>query len=128
MGNRESRRQRRASRAAQDELPVPWQRIQGAIWLLGLAILFWQDWFWPGILVVLAISGLFQAGVQLYLGRQDEQKAQEKQVAQLADERAKWLPAVCPTCGGPLNVDNVHWTGTRTATCPYCNAHLKPAD
>ena len=42
----------------EDALPVPWQRIQGAIWLLGLAIIALRDWWWPGILVLVALSGL----------------------------------------------------------------------
>jgi len=43
------------------ELPGPWRQIQSAIWLIGLAILAWQGWWWPGILVLVAISGLTQA-------------------------------------------------------------------
>ncbi len=42
------------------ELPLPWKQIQSAIWLIGLAILFWKGWFWPGILVLTAISGVSQ--------------------------------------------------------------------
>ena len=43
------------------ELPFTWKQIQSAIWLIGLAVLFYTDKFWPGILVLVAISGLFQA-------------------------------------------------------------------
>ena len=71
-------------------LPLPWQRIQGAIWLLGLVLLAWQGWWWPGILVLLAVSGLFQGIVQLYLSRGEAGR-------ELVQERAKWLPATCPT-------------------------------
>ena len=39
-------------KAAEPELPQPWKRIQGAVWLIGLAILAWQGWWWPRILVV----------------------------------------------------------------------------
>ena len=101
------------------ELPLPWRRIQGTIWLLGLAILAWQNWWWPGILVLVAISGLTQAGIQLYVTRKNEEK-------QLAERRAEWLPSLCPSCGGPLSVNTVTWTGPNTADCPYCKANLKP--
>jgi hypothetical protein len=101
------------------ELPPPWRRIQAAIWLLGIAILALFDWWWPGILVVIAISGLVQGGIQLYVSR----KAEEKQ---LAERRAEWLPSLCPGCGGPLSVSTVNWTGPNTADCPYCKANLKP--
>lgn len=110
-----------------DELPVSWQRIQGAIWLVGIAILAWQGWWWPGILVLVAISGVFQAVVQMYLGRKEGETAATAQAAQLAQQRAAWLPPTCPQCGGPINVDSVRWTGENSAICPYCNANLKPS-
>ena len=109
----------------EEELPVSWQKIQGAIWLLGLAILFWQNLFWPGILVLLGISGLTQGVIQLYLSRQNEQKEKNRQETLLAEERGKWLPATCPKCGGPISVATVQWTGPDTASCPYCQANLK---
>lgn len=100
------------------ELPLPWQQIQSAIWLIGLAILFWKGWFWPGILVLTAISGVSQALMQWYIQRQREQR-------EAAQRRTDWLPSKCPNCGAPLSVSTVEWTGTETADCPYCSAHLK---
>jgi hypothetical protein len=114
-----------SSQTKEKTLPAPWQRIQSAIWLLGLAVLAWQDWWWPGILVLVAISGLAQAGIQLYLSRQEEQKQQLGETQKLAQERAGWIPDVCPNCGGPLSVSTVNWTGPATADCPYCKANLK---
>lgn len=107
------------------ELPYPWQRIQGALWLLGLAVIAWQDWWWPGILVLVAISGLTQAALQLYFSRQEEAKTAVNEQTRLQQERSAWLPSVCPNCGGPLSVATVHWTGPDTADCPYCKANLK---
>jgi hypothetical protein len=103
---------------AEPELPLPWKQIQSAIWLVGLAILFWQGWIWPGILVLMAISGVSQALMQWYLNRQQEQR-------QATQRRTDWLPSKCPNCGAPLSVATVHWTGVETADCPYCSAHLK---
>jgi hypothetical protein len=125
------RRRRRLNRVSQekpeDELPVQWQKIQGAIWLAGLAILLWKGWIFPGIFVLLAISGLFQAGVMFYLKNQETQQAKNAQLDQLAAERASWLPPTCPSCGGPISVEKVHWTGSASATCPYCSANIRPA-
>jgi hypothetical protein len=109
----------KAKNYKETELPVPWRSVQGAIWLLGLAVLAWQDWWWPGILVLIAISGLVQAGLRLYVSRITEEK-------QLAERRAEWLPSLCPSCGGPLSVTTVNWTGSNTADCPYCKANLRP--
>ena len=108
-----------------DTLPVPWQRIQTAIWLLGLAVLAWQDWWWPGILVMVAFSGLAQAAIQFYLARQKQATDQLKNELALEQERGSWLPSLCPNCGGPISVGTVRWTGINTADCPYCKANLK---
>lgn len=102
------------------ELPMPWKQVQAAIWLIGLAYLFWKGPFFPGILVLVAISGVTQALMQVVVKRQAEQRQQSQR-------RTDWLPAKCPQCGGPLSVATVHWTGVDTADCPYCSAHLKPA-
>jgi len=107
------------------ELPLPWKRIQGAVWLIGLAILAWRDWWWPGILVLVAISGLVQAGIQLYLSNRSKVQQDLSAEKDLAKARAEWLPSICPNCGGPLSVSTVHWTGPATADCPYCKANLK---
>jgi len=112
-------------KAAEPELPASWKQIQTAVWLIGLAILAWQNWWWPGILVLLAISGLVQAGIQMYLSRQSETQQEASQAKDLAKERGEWLPSICPTCGAPLSVSTVRWTGPATADCPYCKANLK---
>jgi hypothetical protein len=112
----------------EDELPVPWQKIQGGIWLLGLVLLIWKGWIFPGIFILMAISGLFQAGVLFYLKNQEEQKVKTVRLEQLSAERATWLPSTCPSCGGPMNVQNVNWTGISSATCPYCSANIRPQD
>ncbi len=111
-----------------DDLPVPWQRIQSAVWLFGLALIAWQDWWWPGILVLAAVSGLVQAAIQVYLSRQSRIKEDNAQQDTLNLERADWLPDVCPKCGGPVSVGTVNWTGSNTADCPYCKANLKKPD
>ena len=98
---------------------MPWKQVQGAIWLIGLAYLFWKGPFFPGILVLVAISGVTQALIQVYVKQQEEKRRQ-------TERRTDWLPAKCPTCGGPLSVETVRWTGPDTADCPYCSAHLRP--
>jgi hypothetical protein len=125
MSNRIRRNERTLQAGAEGELPLPWQRIQGAIWLVGLGFLIWKGWIFPGIFVLLAISGLFQAGVMFYLKNQEKQKAQAAQIDQLAREREDWLPSVCPTCGAPINMNVVQWTGPHSGSCPYCSASLK---
>lgn len=106
------------SDADKEKLPPHWQRIHGAIWLIGIAILAWQGWWWPGILVLVAISGLAQAMIMAYVKRNQE-------VETLATEREAHLPETCPNCGGPLNASSVRWKGKQSATCPYCGSTVK---
>jgi hypothetical protein len=112
-------------KAAELELPASWKQIQTAVWLIGLAILAWRDWWWPGILVLVAISGLVQAGIQMYLSNRNKTREEVSEAKNVAKERAEWLPSICPTCGAPLSVSTVHWIGPATADCPYCKANLK---
>ena len=68
------------------ELPMPWKQVQGAIWLIGLAFLFWQGSFFPGILVLVALSGVTQELIQVYVQQQEEKRQQN-------ERRTDWLPA-----------------------------------
>ncbi len=108
------------------KLPFTWRQIQSAIWLVGLAVLFYTGNLWPGILILVAVSGLFQAAAGAYLSRQEEAQTQTTRAAELEQARTSWLPAVCPKCGAPISAKSVHWTGPASADCPYCTANLTP--
>ena len=90
---------------AKEKLSGPWKQIQGAIWLIGLAILFWKGWWWPGILVLVAISGLFEAFVRLVIKPQSqtalpEVNASPPQISEAQENTSTMeyprLPARCP--------------------------------
>ena len=102
----------------EQNLPMPWRKVQGAIWLIGLAILAWQDWWWPGILILVAISGISQAVIQSYVSKAEKQE-------QIAQTRETHLPETCPNCGSPISVSTVAWASDMTATCPYCSSSIK---
>ncbi|MCB0158715.1 MAG: hypothetical protein KDD83_11340 [Caldilineaceae bacterium] len=113
MTERQDKADAPEQQAKDDELPFALGKIQGAIWLIGLAILAWQGWWWPGILVLVAISGLTEAGLKWYANKQ--QHAQT-----VAAVRRTAVPATCPNCGSPITADTVKWTSETTAACPYC--------
>jgi hypothetical protein len=92
--------------------------------LLGLALIAWRGWWWPGILVLVAISALIQAAIRAHLSTRDSKQQVALKQAEIDRDRAKWLPDICPRCGGPLSVSTVRWTGSDTADCPYCSANL----
>ncbi len=116
------------------EFPFQWQQVQGAIWLIGMAILFFTGNWFPGILVVMAVSALSQAAIAAYLKRGEEQRAQAERLRveqraqrEAEDARAGALPPICPGCGAPLTATTVLWRSATTAACPYCNRAIKAA-
>ena len=112
------REQRREKRAEKEKLPPHWEKIHGAIWLIGLAYLFWSGNIFPGILVLVAISGIAQAAIMAYVKRNQETET-------LAIVRETHLPETCPNCGGPLNASSVRWNGKQSAVCPFCGSTVK---
>ena len=113
------------------ELTGPWHSIHGAIWLIGLAILAWKGWWWPGILVLMAISGIAESLIRQYAPDAVEKakqpvlvESQKFTTTSPADHRLELLPTTCPNCGGPIRGHEVKWTGFQSADCPYCGANL----
>lgn len=111
----------------------PWRAVHGAVWLIGLAVLIQSGSLWPGILVLIAISGIVEA-----VGRKmapHEFEGDEPQGAlpvtppspPVPEHRAELLPSNCPKCGGPTRGHEVRWTGPQSADCPYCGANLPMA-
>lgn len=99
-------------------LPKHYRALHGAIWLIGLAIIAWQGWWWPGILVLVAISVLVEAGLRMLADRTAHTET-------VHTTRVRNLPEHCPNCGGPLSPDSVTWANDVTAICPYCRAAIK---
>ncbi len=121
------------------ELVGPWRAIHGAVWLIGLAILAWQGWWWPGILVLVAVSTLVEALIQMLVPEStgpgsksasmpppDDQEIDPSQALNRSpvEFRADRLPAVCPQCNAPVNANEVKWRGAHAANCAYCSANL----
>ncbi|MBI3944038.1 MAG: hypothetical protein HY326_13560 [Chloroflexi bacterium] len=108
------------------KLAQPWKSISAAIFLIGLAILLSQGWIFPGILVLIAITGLVEAGIQILVPsaaveNMQQSVGEDDAIPVLpAQEKRGTLPATCPKCGGPLNPDTVKWVSPTVATCPYC--------
>jgi hypothetical protein len=126
------------------KLVGPWRSIHGAVWLIGLAILFWKGWFWPGILVLIGISAIVEAVIRLTVPSSTAPAAEAKKPEEAApaatpiatpapapaatpaepEHRADLLPPVCPKCNAPIRGNEVKWTGPRSANCAFCGANL----
>ena len=116
------------------KLVGPWRDIHGAIWLIGLAILAWKGWWWPGILVLIAISIITEALLMQFAPHAFEQDKQTPAPSLVPSpvasappaqsHRLDLLPSTCPACGGPIRGHEVKWTGAQSANCPYCGMNL----
>ena len=124
------------------KLVGPWRNIHGAIWLLGLAFLFWKGWIWPGILVLIALSTIVEVMIMKMVPDSFEVEAPAAPVMPVmpvppqpphpfastvetpAHHHAENLPANCPKCGAPTRGHEVKWTGSYSADCSFCGANL----
>jgi hypothetical protein len=103
--------------------------IHGAIWMIGLAILFWKDWWWPGILILVAVSSIAEALIRQYAPDAVEKSelpatSPVTPTSSISEHRLELLPTTCPNCGGPIRGHEVKWTGPQSADCPFCSANL----
>ncbi len=123
------------------KLVGPWQSLHAVIWLIGIYILATRDWWWPGILVLIAVSAVYEGLLrQLVPGAYVEEKPVQAgpvqapppvatapapaPVAIIQEHRAELLPQVCPNCNAPIRGHEVKWTGLQSANCPYCGTNL----
>jgi hypothetical protein len=137
MGNKEPKK----------KLVGPWRSLHIAVWLIGLFILAINDWWWPGILVLVAISVLLEGLLQRFAPQAYEEEtpsvpAPTPAVAApppappvappvavsatpaVQEHRAELLPQSCPNCSGPIRGHEVRWTSPNSANCPYCGTNL----
>ncbi len=114
----------------------PWRPFHGAIWLIGLGILFFFGHFWPGILLLIGISMILEAAFRGSVSQWPQNAppapmpvpppaAPIPAPAPVAPiHRVDLLPTNCPQCGGPIRSHEVKWTGPQSAACPFCGSSL----
>ncbi len=79
------------------KLVGPWRSLHGAIWLIGIFILASRGWWWPGILVLMAISGLYEGLLQRFAPHAYVEQAPIealKPIANTQPEAARMMPPV----------------------------------
>jgi len=119
-----------------------WRNLHGAIWLIGLAILFWRGSFWPGILILIAISALIQIAIMRFVPNSYVEEVPQTPISsEMPDpplslqpflgtlgekvvNHPEQLPTNCPRCGAPSRGHEVKWTGPYSADCAFCGANL----
>jgi hypothetical protein len=134
-----------SEKEAKKKLVGPWRSLHGIIWLVGIIILAAKGWWWPGILVLVLISVIYETVLRRYAPQAfvQEQPDQPPVAAQAVgpvvapmaqvtpasvpttpEHRFELLPQACPNCNGPIRSHEVKWTGPQSANCPYCGTNL----
>ncbi len=128
-----------------------WGTFKGLIWPLGLLVLFFTGWWWPGILILVGLSMVLDALSRSAHDRAEWQPAPEPPTAPPpapppapptapppADDQAHWEPARAYAPPPPPPADDraggepVAWSGLEPApmtlpnTCPQCGGPLAP--
>lgn len=135
MGNNEPKK----------KLVGPWRSIHGAIWLIGLGILLWKGWIWPGILILIALSTIIEVVIMKMVPDSFEVEEPLPPIPPIAPagpaapthpsvmstvvetpvvHHAENLPTNCPKCGAPTRGHDVKWTSANSADCSFCGANL----
>jgi hypothetical protein len=120
----------------------PWRNLHAAVWLIGLAILAWRGWWWPGILILVGLSMILEVLLKRYAPQAFELEEPSmpspqattppvtsspgvsSPVVPIPGHSVDLLPTSCPKCGGPIRGHEVKWNGPRSAECPYCGGNL----
>ena len=104
---------------------APRQGLTGAIFMIGLAILFATDWIWPGILVLVGVTSLVGA----YLGRSepDPDDIPLRVEQPLGDEQPSMVryASQCASCGAATPENLREGTSAEPkAVCSFCGSPL----
>ena len=104
---------------------APRQGLTGAIFMIGLAILFATDWIWPGILVLVGVTSLVGA----YLGKSepDPDDIPLRVDQPLEDEQPPVVlyAAQCASCGAATpEALRKGISAEATAVCGFCGSPL----
>jgi len=121
----------------------PWNAFSGWFWLAGLIILASNDWWWPGILILVGLSAVMSSMFKEWgdsptfepvappkpipapgLPPEPTPPQHFSPVQPALTPRSDLLPATCPRCGGPVRPTEVTWRGPQSACCSYCGSAL----
>ncbi len=122
------------------------KNLLAAIWLIGLGILFWVGYIWPGILILIGLSMIVsvyskeeQSSATPLAAPVPPKPAEHPEVQSAAPVVEESLPAVlapegerlflasrlpekCPACNAPMkaNAEKLEWHADKSFTCMFC--------
>ena len=106
---------------------APRQGVTGAVFMIGLAILFATDWFWPGILVLVGLTSLVGAYVERSTPDDDDIPLRVDNPDEETPQPVRYA-SQCASCGATTPPELQEGTTTRQAAfCSFCGTQLDRA-
>ncbi len=108
-------------------IAAPRQGVTGAVFMIGLAILFATDWIWPGILVLVGITGLLGAYIERSTPDDDDIPLRVDNPGEETPQPVRYA-SQCASCGATTPPELQEGTITRQAAfCSFCGTQLDRA-
>ena len=107
---------------------APRQGITGAVFMVGLAILFATDWLWPGILVLVGVTSLLGAYVERSAPDDDDIPLRVDRPDGELPQPVRYA-SQCASCGATTPQELQDGTATQQAAfCSFCGSQLGVAE
>lgn len=103
---------------------APRQGVTGAVFMIGLAILFATDWIWPGILVLLGVTSLMGAYVRHSEPDEDDIPLKVDRPLEEAPPQAVRYAPQCASCGAATPQELQEGATQLAAFCGFCGSQL----
>jgi hypothetical protein len=105
---------------------APRQGLTGAVFMIGLAILFATDWIWPGILVLIGITSLAGALIERSEPDKEEIPLKVDRTLEVEPPQAAYYATQCASCGAatPPQLQDGS-TSQPSALCSFCGSQLE---
>ncbi len=107
---------------------APRQGLTGAVFMIGLAILFATDWIWPGILVLVGVTSLVGAYIERSQPDEDDIPLRVDYPLEDAPPLAVRFAPQCASCGATTTQELQDGsTAQLDAVCGFCGSQLDRA-
>ena len=104
---------------------APRQGLTGAVFMIGLAILFATDWIWPGILVLVGVTSLVGAYIERSQPDEDDTPLKVDRPIEDAPSQAVRYAPQCASCGAATPQELQDGTMSQQAeACNFCGSQL----
>ena len=104
---------------------APRQGLTGAVFMIGMAILFATDWIWPGILVLLGVTSLVGAYIERSAPDDDDIPLKvDRPLEDTPPQTVRYAPQ-CASCGAATAQELQDGTTSQlAAVCGFCGSQL----